>query len=66
MGWAVELWELCGGTIGVLKAHVPLLYISSSFITARRCAPHTCKAAFLMESGGGGGGKVEEQCQKGR
>lgn len=34
------------GTIGVLKAHVPLSHISASFITAPLCAPHTCKAAF--------------------
>lgn len=34
------------GTVGVLKAYVPVRYISSSFITAPRRTPHTCKAAF--------------------
>lgn len=54
-----------GRTIGVLKAHVPLLYISASFITAPLCAPHTCKAAFLMERGAKRKKKKEER-QEGR
>lgn len=43
--------EWSGGTTGVLKARVPLLYISASFITAPLCAPHTCKAAFWWREG---------------
>lgn len=71
-GGAVELWEWFGSTIGVLKAHVPLLYISASFITVPLCAPHTCKAAFWWREGqrgkrmpgrkmsGGSRGQLEE------
>lgn len=61
MGRGVELWEWSRATIGVLKAHVPPLYISASFITAPLCAPHTCKAAFVMEKGA-----KRKKCQKGR